>query len=60
MLKREPRELAGYLFREAGSPAGAYLLTGAGIVPEDSFTLAHGDRIEIRIDGIGVLSNPVG
>lgn len=60
MLKREPRELAGYLFRETGFPAGAYLLTGAGIVPEDSFTLAHGDRIEIRIDGIGVLSNPVG
>jgi 2-dehydro-3-deoxy-D-arabinonate dehydratase len=60
MLKRDPRELAGYLFREASFPAGAYLMTGTGIVPEDNFTLAHGDHIEISIDSIGLLSNVVG
>ena len=34
-------------------------MTGTGIVPPDSFTLAVGDLIEISIDGIGVLTNPV-
>ncbi len=60
MLKRDPRELAGYLFRESSFPTGAYLMTGTGIVPEDSFTLAPGDRIQIRIEGIGTLTNFVG
>ena len=58
-LKREPRELAGYLFRENSFPTGAYLLTGTGIVPGDDFTLAHGDRISITIDHIGTLVNTV-
>jgi 2-dehydro-3-deoxy-D-arabinonate dehydratase len=35
------------------------LLTGAGIVPPDSFTLADGDRVRITISGIGTLENPV-
>jgi 2-dehydro-3-deoxy-D-arabinonate dehydratase len=34
-------------------------MTGAGIVPEDDFTLAIGDAIRIRIDGIGELENSV-
>jgi 2-dehydro-3-deoxy-D-arabinonate dehydratase len=38
---------------------GTVLLTGTCIVPPDEFTLADGDRIEIEIEGIGVLSNPV-
>ena len=58
-LKRDPRELAGYLFRDSSFPAGAYLLTGTGIVPGDDFTLDHGDAIEITIDGIGTLHNIV-
>jgi 2-dehydro-3-deoxy-D-arabinonate dehydratase len=57
MLKRDPRELAGYLFRETSFATGAYLMTGTGVVPQDSFTLAHGDRIAIRIEGIGTLEN---
>lgn len=59
MLKRDPDALAHYLFRENTFPSGAYLLTGTGIVPEDEFTLAHGDVINISIDGIGTLTNPV-
>ncbi len=58
-LKREPGELAGYLFRDSTFPAGAYLMTGTGIVPGDDFTLAHGDAIAITIEGIGTLHNVV-
>jgi 2-dehydro-3-deoxy-D-arabinonate dehydratase len=47
-MKRGLRELVAYLFRES-----------TGIVPPDSFTLAVGDRVEISIDGIGVLDNTV-
>ena len=43
----------------AAVPHGAVLLTGAGVVPPDSFTLAAGDRVRITISGIGTLENPV-
>jgi 2-dehydro-3-deoxy-D-arabinonate dehydratase len=58
-LKRKPTALVEYLFRENSFPAGAYLMTGTGIVPPDSFTLATGDRIRIAIDPIGTLENVV-
>ena len=58
-LKRDPKELASWLFRDNSFPDGAYLMTGTGIVPGDEFTLAHGDVIRISIDGIGTLENPV-
>ena len=43
----------------AGFPHGAVLLTGTGIVPSESFTLAERDEIRITISGIGGLTNPV-
>lgn len=58
-LKRDPKELAEYLFRELDFPHGALLMTGTGIVPPDDFTLQSGDVIRISIDGIGTLENPV-
>ena len=58
-LKRPPSVLVEYLFRENNFPAGAYLMTGTGIVPPDSFTLLSGDRIRITIDPIGTLENVV-
>lgn len=58
-MKRDPRELVDYLYRETGFPAGCYLLTGTGIVPPDSFTLDHGDEIRITIEPIGTLRNVV-
>jgi 2-dehydro-3-deoxy-D-arabinonate dehydratase len=58
-LKRAPSTLVEYLFRENSFPFGAFLLTGTGIVPPDSFTLAAGDRIRITIDPIGTLENDV-
>ncbi|WP_425148654.1 fumarylacetoacetate hydrolase family protein [Deinococcus sp.] len=58
-LNRPLAELAEYLFRSQSFPAGALLLTGTGIVPDDSFTLHAGDTVLIGIEGIGELSNPV-
>jgi 2-dehydro-3-deoxy-D-arabinonate dehydratase len=58
-MKRSLEDLVVFLFRECSFPNGCFLLTGTGIVPPDSFTLAVGDRIEISIDGIGMLVNIV-
>ncbi len=58
-LKRAPEVLVSYLFRENSFPAGAYLMTGTGIVPPDSFTLTAGDTVRITIDPIGMLENTV-
>jgi 2-dehydro-3-deoxy-D-arabinonate dehydratase len=58
-IKREFTELVEYLFRDNTFPSGAYLMTGTGVVPEDEFTLAHGDVVTISIEGIGTLSNTV-
>jgi 2-dehydro-3-deoxy-D-arabinonate dehydratase len=58
-IKRPFKELADYLFRSQRFPNGAILLTGAGVVPPDSFTLEAHDSVRITISGIGVLENPV-
>ena len=58
-LKREPSELAEYLFRDNSFPQGVFLMTGTGIVPTDDFTLSIGDVIRISIEGIGMLENYV-
>jgi 2-dehydro-3-deoxy-D-arabinonate dehydratase len=56
-LKRDPKELAMFLFRDSSFPQGVFLFTGTGIVPGNEFTLASGDIIRIEIDGIGKLEN---
>jgi 2-dehydro-3-deoxy-D-arabinonate dehydratase len=58
-LKRVPATLVEYLFRDNSFPFGTFLMTGTGVVPPDSFTLAPGDRIRITIDPIGTLENDV-
>ena len=58
-MKRNFPELVGWLTRENEFPAGAFLMTGTGIVPESPFTLEAGDLVEIEIGGIGVLRNRV-
>lgn len=58
-LKRDPQQLAEYLFRENSFPVGAFLMTGTGIVPADDFTLTVGDVVKISIDGIGTIENTV-
>ena len=58
-LKRDPRSLVEFLFRDNSFPRGAFLMTGTGVVPPDAFTLQIGDRIRITIDAIGTLENVV-
>lgn len=58
-MKRKHTELVGFLFRETSFPFGTYLMTGTGVVPPDSFTLASGDEIRITIEHIGTLVNRV-
>lgn len=58
-MARTFEDLIGYLGRENTFRDGVILLTGTGIVPQDDFTLHAGDVVEITIDGIGTLVNPV-
>ena len=58
-LKREPDELAAYLFRNQTFPEGCYLMTGTGIVPDDAFTLQAGDIVSITVGTLPPLVNPV-
>jgi 2-dehydro-3-deoxy-D-arabinonate dehydratase len=58
-LKRTPKSLVEFLYRDNLFPNGCFLLTGTGIVPSDEFTLQSGDEIRITIDPIGTLVNTV-
>ncbi len=58
-LKRDPQTLVSYLLRDNAFPSGCFLMTGTGIVPPSSFTLASGDHIRITIAPIGTLENEV-
>lgn len=58
-IVRSYAELIGFLGRDNLIPDGAVLLTGTGIVPPDEITLEAGDEVEITIEGIGTLRNPV-
>lgn len=58
-IHRSLMELVDYLGRCKRFPNGAMLFTGTGIVPPDTFTLAEGDVVRIRIDPIGELVNTV-
>jgi len=58
-MKRSVDELRSYLCRDNPVPIGTLCLTGTGIVPPDDFSLEHGDLVEITIEKIGTLRNPV-
>lgn len=58
-IKREIKELVYYLTKDNVIPPGTVLLTGTGIVPPDDFSLRTGDVVEIRIEKIGVVRNPI-
>ena len=57
-MVRDPAGLASVLYACYTLPAGAWLLTGTGIVPSP-YTAQAGDVIHIHIDGIGELVNDV-
>lgn len=58
-LKRKLEDLVAYLIRHNPIEDGTVVMTGTCLVPPDDFSLQHGDRIEIEIEGIGTLVNPV-
>lgn len=58
-IKRSFADLTGHLWRSQSFPHGAVLLTGTGVVPDESFTLQDGDLVTIMISGIGTLANAV-
>jgi 2-dehydro-3-deoxy-D-arabinonate dehydratase len=58
-IHRPFSELLHYLGRCNSFPSGAFVVTGTGIVPPDTFSLADGDVVEIAIGGLGTLLNPV-
>jgi 2-dehydro-3-deoxy-D-arabinonate dehydratase len=58
-IKRTFSDLVEFLYVETTFPVGAVLLTGTGIIPEDSFTLQSGDEVRITIPPIGTLVNRV-
>ena len=58
-IHRAFEDLVGYLRRYQDFPEGVFLMTGTGIIPPSEFTLEDGDEVEIQIDGIGALRNPV-
>ncbi len=58
-LRRSARELLTYLGCSLAFPQGVVLLTGTGIVPPNEFTLHAGDVVQIAVDGVDTLVNPV-
>ena len=58
-LVRTCEELTDYLTRHNVVPDLTVLLTGTALVPEGDFTLHEGDEVEIRIEDVGTLRNPV-
>ncbi len=59
LLRRTPEELAEWLMYAQDFPSGVVLLTGTGLVPEDTFTLHSGDLVSVAITGLGELTNTV-
>lgn len=53
-MKRGFQELAAYLYKELDFPRGAFLMTGTGIVPQESFSLAAGDRVRVEVGGLAL------
>lgn len=58
-MARPLDDLIHWLGKDNSFPHGVILLTGTGVVPPDSFTLAAGDVVHIDITGIGRLTNVV-
>ncbi len=58
-MARQLEDLVQWLTRDNDLPNGAFMLTGTGVVPDSSFTLAKDDTVHISIDGIGTLTNTI-
>lgn len=58
-MGRRIEDLIGYLTRNNPVPVGTILTTGTGIMIPNECALKDGDRVDIEIEGIGILRNPV-
>lgn len=58
-MARSFTDLVNWLAKDNSFPAGAFLMTGTGIVPTSDFTLHPSDVVHITIDHVGTLSNPI-
>jgi 2-dehydro-3-deoxy-D-arabinonate dehydratase len=58
-IKRTFDELTDFLCRDNPILPGTVMTTGTGIMIPNEYALAPGDVVEIEIEGIGKLSNPV-
>jgi 2-dehydro-3-deoxy-D-arabinonate dehydratase len=58
-LHRRFDEMVTYLFLENDFPDGVFLCTGTALVPESQFSLESGDMVQIDIEQLGTLRNPV-
>jgi 2-dehydro-3-deoxy-D-arabinonate dehydratase len=58
-MARSFPHLVEYMGRDNVFPQGAFLMTGTGIVPPAEFTLQPGDVVEITVEDVGTLRNPV-
>lgn len=58
-MARRFEDLVKWLGRDNTLAAGAFLMTGTGIVPTSAFTLAAGDVVEITVGGVGTLRNRI-
>lgn len=58
-MARQFEDLVDWLGRDNVFPHGVFLMTGTGIVPDSDFTLRAGDVVQITIDHVGTLSNPI-
>jgi 2-dehydro-3-deoxy-D-arabinonate dehydratase len=56
---RRLEELVSWLLKDNLIPAGTVLTTGTGIMVPNELALRDGDQVDIEIQGIGRLSNPV-
>lgn len=53
-MKRQFNELVEYLFREMAFPEGVFLMTGTGIVPDETFNLQPGDSVQILVNQLAI------
>jgi 2-dehydro-3-deoxy-D-arabinonate dehydratase len=58
-IHRSLEELVSCVGRCNTFPAGAWVMTGTGVVPPDTFTLQESDVAHITFEGLGTLTNPV-
>jgi 2-dehydro-3-deoxy-D-arabinonate dehydratase len=56
---RRLEDLVSWLLRDNLIPPGTVLTTGTGIMVPNELSLRDGDQVDIEIQGIGRLSNPV-